>query len=414
MKLVIRKNFNLWFAILLVFFLFQDPIGEALPTFQFFDEIESIISVFIICWSILIRKRKLLDRYQKRYMCTFVLLIIVGLIGNVISKYQNIIFIFLDVFVYSKLTINLVVANVLIDSKKISKYEDTAWKVACIVAVILFTLVIRETFSEKTIWPYMSDRYGVRSLKLFFTNQTYLAQIGVILLVIHYALGEMRYSSLIFCVIDMLISASTFRSKALGFVMVAAIIIFIIGKKKVLTKFNVIIIGIMLAFAAIAVGFEYLTIYYLSGNISSIRLRILLGAIRLAGMHMPFGTGFGTYCSLGAKLNYSLAYDILGMQRIYLWDSLYDNLWASILGQMGYLGLAIYIILIFQLVMLIIQIKEISVRKFWAGMLICIYFVIASLGEASFNAFYACFMGLLIGYFYNEVKRKRDIDRKMC
>lgn len=410
MKLVIRRNFSLWFAILLVFFLFQDPIGEALPGFQFFDEIESAILLLIICWSVLIKKRKLLDRYQKRYMRTFALLIIVGLIGNAISLYQNIIFILLDVFVHSKLTINLMMPNVLIDRKKTSKYEDTAWTVACIVSAILFTLIIRETFSEKPIWPYMSDRYGVRSLKLFFTNQTYLAQIGVVLLVIHYALGEKRYSGSFFCVIDMMISASTFRSKALGFIMVSAIIIFVIGKKKNLTKFNIIIIGIILTFAAIAVGFEYLTIYYLSGNVSVTRLRILLGGISLAGMHMPFGTGFGTYCSLSAKLNYSLAYDVLGMQHIYLWESLYDNLWASILGQLGYLGVAIYIILILQLVILIMQIKEISIRKFWAGMLICIYFVIASLGEASFNAFYACFMGLLIGHLYNEVKRKRDIE----
>ncbi len=406
MKLVIRKNFSLGFAILLVLFLFQDPIGNALPAFQSFDEIESIICAFIIFWSVVIRKRKLLDKMQKKYIHIVILLIVVGLIGNMISSYQNFMFIFLDIFVYSKLTLNVVAADVIISKRKMDRYEDTAWKVASIAATILLLLVIHETFSRTTIWPYMSDRYGVRSLKLFFTNQTYLAQIGVILLIIHYVLGETRRGSNFFCIIDMLISASTFRAKALGFIMVAAIIIFVIGKKKVLTKFNIIIFGVLLTIAAVMVGYDYLTIYYLSGNESTLRFRLLLGGIKLASMHIPFGTGFGTYCSLGAKLNYSAAYDILGMQRIYRWDSMYDNFWASILGQFGYLGCFLYLVSIIRLVLIIWEIRQINIKKFWAGMLVCIYLVIASIAEASFNAFYACFMGIFIGYLYREVKWK--------
>lgn len=177
-----------------------------------------------------------------------------------------------------------------------------------------------------------------------------------------------------------------------------------------MTKINIIFIGATLVITALTVGFDYLVYYYLAGNESSIRLRILTGGMYLARIHAPFGTGFGTYCSLGAKLNYSLAYDILGMRRMYLWDSMYDNFWASVLGQLGYLGCLIYVILIIQLIMLILQIRTVSTRKFWSGILICAYLIIASLGESSFNAFYACPMGIFMGYLYNSVKMKGELD----
>lgn len=410
MKLVIRKNFSLGFAILLVIFLFQDPISEAIHIFTYFDEIESIVLCFILFGSLWVRKKKLLNKSQKKYVNIFVLLIIVGLIGNVLSSYQNFMYLSLDILVYSKLIINVIAANLIINSEKITKYEDTAWKVASMVSIILFILIIHETFAKTPIWPYLKDRYGVRSLQLFFTNQTYLAQVGVLLLVIHYALGENRYGNAFFYIIDMLISVSTFRTKALGFVMVAVIIIFLIGKKKILTKINIMFIGVTLVAAAAAVGFDYLTYYYLAGNKSSARLRILVGGMQLARIHAPFGTGFGTYCSLGAKLNYSLAYDLLGMQKMYLKDAMYDNFWASVLGQLGYLGCLIYVILIIQLIMLVLQIRTVSTRKFWSGILLCAYLVIASLGESSFNAFYASSMGLFIGYLYNSVKIKEELN----
>lgn len=410
MKLVIRKNFSLGFAILLLVFLFQDPISEAIRIFAYIDEIESIILLFILFSSLWTRKEKLLNKSQKNYLITFILLIAVGLIGNGLSSYQNFMYISLDILVYSKLIINLVAANLIINSRKITKYEDTAWKVASIVSIVLFILIIHETLAKTPIWPYLADRYGVRSLQLFFTNQTYLAQIGVLLLVIHYALGEKRYRSTLFYIIDMLISVSTFRTKALGFVMVAAIIIFLIGKKKILTKINIIFIGATLVIAAVAVGFDYIVYYYLAGSETSLRLKILMGGMQLARMHAPFGTGFGTYCSLGAKLNYSLAYDVVGMQRMYLEPAMYDNFWASVLGQLGYLGCFIYMMLIIQLIMLILQIRTVSTRKFWAAILLCAYLIIASLGESSFNAFYVCPMGIFIGHLYNSVKMKGELN----
>ena len=159
----------------------------------------------------------------------------------------------------------------------------------------------------------------------------------------------------------------------------------------------------MLVIAVLLVGYEYLDIYYLSGN-ETIRLAILKGGMELANIYKPFGVGLATYCSLGAKLNYSQAYTLLGMQSIYQWDSMYDNFWASIIGELGYLGFFAYLALIVWLVILVIQIRKYNTRRFWVGIMLCAYLVIASLGESSFNAFYVCFMGVFIGYLYEEFK----------
>ena len=301
-------------------------------------------------------------------------------------------------------SINLLAANLFVNYNKEKSYEDTAWKVASIVSIILLILVIHEMVVNVPFWSYLSDRYGVRSLRLFFSNQTYLAQIGVILLIIHYNLGEYRKSSILFYIIDMLITMSTFRTKALGFMAVASSIIFIIDKKKKISKLNIMCIGIILVILAAVVGSDYLHLYY--NNVSSLRLIILKGGMKLAGMYIPLGAGFGTYCSLGAKINYSFAYDVLGMRNVYHLDYMYDNFWASVIGQLGYLGLIIYIVLIIQLILMVLKIRETNMRRFWTAILLCTYLIIASLGETSFNAFYACPMGFYIGYLYNSEKRQ--------
>ena len=412
MKIIIRKNFNLGFAVLLAVFLFQDAISEANSLFSYFDEIESVILSVILCIVLFLRREIPFDKYQKKLFFSFIFVIITGLIGNRMSAYQTMPYIAVDIFVYSKFLINILAIDFLIRDEKIRKYEDTAWKVSCISSLVLTGLVIHEMFAKYPIWPYMSDRYGVRSLKLFFSNQTYLALIGIMLLILHYYLGEHRQGKTFFIILDMLISASTFRTKALGFIAVAALIIFVFGGKRRITKLNLICMGIVIGFVALAVGYDYLNQYYLSGNEYSIRLQILEGGVELANMYKPFGTGFGTYCSLGAKLNYSEAYDLLGMRNMYLWDSMYDNLWASIIGQLGFAGTLFYLYFIFRLLVMIIQIRKISIRKFWAGILVCAYLVIASLGEASFNAFYVCFMGGLIGFLYNSAKQEK-IENEM-
>ena len=55
---------------------------------------------------------------------------------------------------------------------------------------------------------------------------------------------------------------------------------------------------------------------------------------------------------------------------------------------------------------MVLKIRETNMRRFWTAILLCTYLIIASLGETSFNAFYACPMGFYIGYLYNSEKRQ--------
>lgn len=399
MKVVFRFNFI--FAFLLILFLFQDAISAFFPAFSYLDEVESLIALAYIIFCFIKKRGITLDKHISKLLEIWILFIAMGLISSFISGYQSVLYIILDILTNSKLLINIIVFSIYVSRKNSEVYEETAWIVASLTSVFLILFILHENIFEP-IFPYLSDRYGVKSLKLFFSNQTYLALIGVSLLIIHFCFGEKKRINNIFIIFDCIISISTFRTKALGFVAISLVVIYILYYLKIK---NIFFIGSILGIIGVIVGWQYLYHYYFSGNSKSLRFLLFTGGLKLSNEFFPFGAGFGTYCSAASKLNFSEAYNLLGMQSIYLWDSLHDMFWASILGQFGYLGTLVYGFFILEIVLMVATMKVKKNRYFWGGILASAYILIASLGESSFISFYSVQFGVLIGYLYSKCKK---------
>lgn len=391
----IRFQFDFKVGILFFILLLYDALAHNFSLFQYFEEIYTVIMVIILMMN-LFKKRAIQNSHVKKIFIIWGIFVLWGVLGNIFSGYQTLEGILLDMFNFSKFFICLFASFIICKGVRNRRYESTIVVVINIVTLILFFLVVHDSFFDP-IYPYLADRYGTRSLKLFFSNQTYLAVTGVLLIVFQYCFGKDGLGKNIFIIMSTIITLSTFRTKAIGFCGVALLIIFVFSKKKTLNLYKIWGIGIIVFGVAILLGWDYLEYYFFSGNQYSLRLLIWKNGLTLAENFFPFGSGFGTYCSLGSKINYSLAYDLLGMRNIYMRPAMYDMFWGTVVGQFGFGGAMIYVFLIIQVLFLLINFRS-DTKLFWASLLMCAYLFIASLGESSFNTYYACLMGTFLGY----------------
>ena len=118
--------------------------------------------------------------------------------------------------------------------------------------------------------------------------------------------------------------------------------------------------------------------------------------------HFPIGTGFGTYASWVSGESYSKIYDIYGLNKVWgLSSDFYwfvaDTFWPMIIGQFGFIGLAIYTFIIYKIY---INIKNNDNLYYYFGqILLLLYLLVLSVAEASFSGpivvMYMVFIGLL-------------------
>lgn len=80
---------------------------------------------------------------------------------------------------------------------------------------------------------------------------------------------------------------------------------------------------------------------------SSVRKELIIRGAEVANMYFPLGSGFATYGSDMAQRYYSKIYDMFGWRDSWAFgiDSTFlnDNFFASIIGQFGWIGFALYL-----------------------------------------------------------------------
>ena len=136
------------------------------------------------------------------------------------------------------------------------------------------------------------------------------------------------------------------------------------------------------------------------------RQRLLLDGISLARSQFPFGTGWGTFASTMASKDYSPLYYGLGYDSMYGLQPLYtssvnflnDNWFASVVGQLGFFGLAVFIYLIYYILKLVIsRIQNENIDSYLlAGMVGIISIIFASgFFTSSSGAFLMGMLGII-------------------
>lgn len=139
--------------------------------------------------------------------------------------------------------------------------------------------------------------------------------------------------------------------------------------------------------------FAWSQIYFyfieLSGN--SARSVMLLTSFVILKDYFPIGTGFGTFASHSAAVNYSPVYSKYGFEFIYelrnategtFFD---DQFWPIILGQTGVIGTICYCYLLFHLFNIIQKLYRLDENSYIAALFCFIYLLVSSIAEPAFN-----------------------------
>lgn len=403
MKIAFKSFHNFIICFVFVIFIFQNPLQTIAYPISLFDE---MLTVLATIWGLAklfghLKGTKSVDRWRFKIVTLSIIIIIIGLLGNILFRIQRIEYIIIDIVSYLKFFAPLFLGWTFTVDQLDRKLKKTLSKICKVCIVVQFFLVLHEEFL--TPWfPYLSDYGRIRSLRLYYDSQTYLVAytiflIGIVICFDGIKKNEMYLSAAVVCIL------SSMRSKAFGFIAAMIIVGFVINKIKIRRP---VLLGVLISPIIIYLVKDKVILYFFTKSHFSPRSLILQEGLKIAIKYFPLGAGFGTFCSPGANLGGSPLYDVFGEYFQYMDKSITDFYWGSLLGQFGIISLIIYIYIVVLIVGKIWKIQFTDRRMFFSGIGFMLYLVIASVGELSFASTYVVGYSFFIGIVINSSKLK--------
>ena len=379
--IIYKKNKVYYFILIIYLLVFQDLLQQYISVMQYFDEILAIILIPIMIFNCIKNKTLKISKYNLYIVVCLIIITIIGLLGNVIYKYQSYIAIFTDVLLIWKFFLVYFLFEKINKTKQLDNNKKIILKHIKIITIILFVFTIMNYVLK--IFP-SEYRYGIMTNQLFYSHTTYLASSSIFLLVLYIRFSK-KINSL-YSYILLFIIISTIRTKAIVFVIIFLLLgnYLNISNKKI--KINKIILFAIIAFF---IGFQQIEFYFFEET-DSARNVLLRTSIEIANDYFPIGTGFGTYGSYVSGQEYSPVYNIYKINNI--WgiqrsnpSFISDSFWPMLLGQFGYIGMGVYILIIIIIFIKIqhgykIENKAIYISKITA----LVYLLISSTSESAF------------------------------
>jgi hypothetical protein len=422
----IRMKINLKaFVVSLIFlgYILQIAFQRYIGPLGYYDEMLTVVS-YLYVMSMIARNE--MTSETRRAFIIIGLLIIIGLCGNIFGELYfnkkailtdlgNSFKIFFVLFVSYEYFLKFRKSSNLID------YLDFYCK--CFVVVPGTFLAIVNLFVD--IHMYSEYIYGIRAFNYIFAHVGTLNSVCVSCILIQtlkmlkLTAGERRVQ-LIYIFMNLLLMVSTLRSRAFVFAFVYIIGYYAIILRKRETKIRMRYV-IVMAIVSLVIAMPKIRFYFDKGN-EAARGLLLRHGIKAANEFFPLGAGFGNYGTYAAAKYWSPLYirynfdQYYGMNRQ---DSRFivDTYWPAIMGEFGWLGFALMVMLLAMVYLTII--RETKNNKYCRlvalyGM-VCV--TISSMVSSSFfnftNMITASVIGLAIGvsrFINNERKVQRNED----
>ena len=398
--IVINKRYGIVKSSILVimFYLliFQNALENYFELFGILDESISLIFLLYGVYRITFnRKKAKINKNNIQIIVCLIIIGIIGLAGNILYKYQDTVPLIKDGVSVFKGMITYVCIPIIFLDFKISDYLEIINKHIKIISVGILTLVLVNFVFD--IFPHYEIRYGIKSQQIFFSHPTYLASFSVLLVGLLSVNLKNHKENKIYIFISLIILTTTMRFKAIAFIPIYMYMFYIviIKERKLQIKDIVILCILGGIFAATQIR-EYVQ------NPDWARSALSITSLKIGRDHFPIGTGFGTYASWVSGESYSKIYDIYGLNKVWgLSSDFYwfvaDTFWPMIIGQFGFIGLAIYTFIIYKIYR---NIKNNDNLYYYFGqILLLLYLLVLSVAEASFSGpivvMYMVFIGLL-------------------
>lgn len=381
MKARAIKCNQLLIVVWVILFTFQEALSNISSLFSYIDEAPLLILCGISFFKILQRGRVSIRKENRGYYIAIALFVATGLLGNIIYHYQTWNLVFIDVLTNLKFFGAVAYFSLYIKQSTLeSKYIADTAKLLTILLTILFIV-------DRVVNIFPAEyRYGIKSAVLFFGHPTYFAGICAFLIAVMTIYYTDKYR--VYILMNLVMMVFTLRSKAIVSAIVYVLLYIIIkklhGKLKVWQIVIVCIIGVVCAWSQIY-------FYFINLGGQSARSVMLLTSFLIMKDYFPIGTGFATYASHSAAVNYSPVYSKYGFEFIYelrnsaegtFFD---DQFWPIIFGQTGVIGTICYVYILVFLFKKIQKLYRINTDSYISGLFIFIYLLISSIAEPAFN-----------------------------
>lgn len=378
---ITKLNISLVFVLLLFIQCLENLSNNGTVQFVLKHVDEGITLLFIIY---LIINGKQLFQAKSFILTIWLFFMIWGVLSSIYSREQSIIPSLVDAIAIVERFMVGYFTLVIFQKKNKIEIGRQLYSCARVISVILFILCINEIFLFP-IWPKGEYRYFMNSMSLMFPHVTYLAAASAIILIL---LGtcSCSWSNLVCMVMITFVGMCTLRSKAIGFFLiywVLYVIIFILKYKKYKSAM---ILG---GFVGVIAAWGQIWHTFFNESTFSPRKVMLKDSFQLLLDRFPFGTGYGSFGSTIASSNYSGLYTKLGYEEYNGMNPentsfLTDSFWPEILGQFGFVGTVLFIVVVIYFLKLSFEKMKISINTGFAMLMTMIYLIIASVAESSF------------------------------
>ncbi|MFB3170035.1 hypothetical protein P5G62_023290 [Neobacillus sp. 179-C4.2 HS] len=386
--------------LILLFFIFQNPIEGIIPAFTYFDEVITMLYCTIAIISQLLKGGKA-KKSTVLILFLTALILVFGIIGNFLYEYQIKKYGLVDAFKVIQFILIFLSVRALEpngSSIVLSKVIQTIIK---IISIIFLILVILNYSIE--YFPTYDERFGLRAQMLFYIHPTYLVSACILMIsILTISLRDSKKNMKYIHVLN-LVMLTTLRTKAILFIILYYTILFFISKRIKFRWYHYIFISSLVLYIGISMMYD--SIVY---NPNYPRTIMFSNSIEISLEHFPFGAGFGTYGSYVSGEHYSKLYYLYGnIYRYYglspeNFSAISDTYWPMLLAQSGIIGTFLLIIILVLIFKLVINVKNYDRYIFISILLLCLYLIISSTAESSFSNPYATayfyFIALLINY----------------
>ena len=392
-----KKSIRYLFFITCIYLLiFQNILTSFIKPMQYFDEILSLLVIPILLIHLIKNRGNARIKIYDIYLFVLVVcLLFVGFYSSLKFRYQPIYMVLSDALLVIKFFLTYMLSQLLFDSKFIINYKEHINKHTKFLILLFFLLTIVNYLFK--IWPSSSYRFGIMTNQLFFSHATVLAALCIFLLAL-YLLSSSKINKL-FIILIYVILISTLRFKAIG---ASLLILFILLYLKISQKkLSLSKLGIF-ALITIVLAWDQISYYYidLDGNARKVLNET---SIRIAKDYFPVGTGFATFGSHFSSVSYSPIYYQYGISNTFGLQKgatffISDTFWPMIIGQFGFLGTIIYLLILFIIFIKIQHEYNVINKHLYISKLICFgYMMISSTSESAFVSSLAIPLAIIIG-----------------
>lgn len=395
------------FSALVLLFVFQDLFQTILPPFKYIDELFALL-LFPLFFLRLIHTDFQYVFTGRQIWMIFLLMVfwISGYIGFFVNQYQPLWNTISDSYVAVKFFMAIGASFLLFENSDFKAIEKSVWNLLNVITVGLFLLCIADLVFH--IFPG-EMRFGLKSIRLFYSTHTILSAQGIFLCGIYLRLYEYfgmrivpRMGMLCFVVV------CTLRMKAIGGVLCLFFVFMIICRKRQQIGFltwSVIGSGVLL------IALKQLSYYYGTLRNESARALLTERSLDIARDYLPFGTGWGTFGSAFSVEPYSPVYRLYHLNRVWGLSPTYnafvsDTFWPMLLGECGVVGVLLYGIVLLLLVKSVFELGKHNAYAMAAALVPMIYLLISSTSESAFVNTFAIPFAFLLGFLFAEDKKE--------